>query len=331
MKNVKANEIDRTLRAEGVILRTISPFGSKTVQKLTSPLSAAFFKLFSLKSMGCVKTKIARPDGSTFKVLIFRGGRETGSVLGDTAIRENARPRVGILWLHGGGYVLGAPEMVGMSFPKQLLKNEDCVVVAPEYTLSAKSPYPAALEDAYSTLLWMMENREKLGIETGKFMVGGESAGGGLTCALTQYARDKGHDCFAFQMPLYPMIDDRPTETNVDNDAPVWDSAANRAAWSLYLEGLTVIPPYAAPARATDLTGLPPAISVVGDIEPFYAETKDYFARLEEAGVPAKLRVFPGCYHAFDMMAPYSKRAKEANAFLLDAYREYCEKYLYGE
>lgn len=107
--------------------------------------------------------------------------------------------------------MLGASEMAVMSFPRHLIKNCNCVVVSPDYTLSSIKPYPAALEDAFSTLLWLKENRKNLGIDSDKFVVGGESAGGGLTAALCIYARDKNINNIAFQMPLYPMLDDRVT------------------------------------------------------------------------------------------------------------------------
>lgn len=315
---IKGRDIDKEIRLEGLAIRAISPLGSERVQRFVSPISNAVLSLLPLKSLNCTKTKIERADGSSFRVCILKGKKTHGKT-------------VGILWLHGGGYVLGSPEMAVMSFPKQLLNNCNCVIVAPDYTLSAKAPYPAALDDAYRTLLWLNDNREKLGIDYEKIVVGGESAGGGLTAALCLYARDKGNDSIAFQLPLYPMLDDRVTESSRDNNAPIWDTKANKSAWRIYLGDRFMnnyVPVYAAPARETNYKKIPPAISVVGTIEPFYDEVITYFDNLKKENIETRLMLADGCYHAFDMMAPYAKISKKANEFLLNSYNEFVQKYL---
>ncbi len=314
----KSKDIDKEIRLEGLLIQSISPLGSEKVQRIMSPVSNAALSLLPLKSLNCTKTKIERADGSSLRVCVMKGKKRQGKT-------------VGILWLHGGGYVLGSPEMAVMSFPKHLINNCNCVIVAPDYTLSAKAPYPAALEDAYQTLLWMEKNKSALEIDCDKFVVGGESAGGGLTAALCLYARDQGNDCIAFQMPLYPMLDDRVTESSKDNHAPVWDTKANKSAWHIYLGDRFMnhyVPVYAAPARETNYKKLPPAISVVGTVEPFYDEVVTYFHHLEQENIETKLMIADGCYHAFDMMAPYAKISRQANAFLLHSYREFIKKYL---
>jgi acetyl esterase/lipase len=154
-------------------------------------------------------------------------------------------------------------------------------------------------------------------------ITGGESAGGGLTAALSLLARDRGEVAIDFQMPLYPMIDDRDTDSSRDNDAPVWDSTANRSAWRLYLGALAGeenVPAYAAPARAMDYRGLPPTFTFVGDLEPFHDETLAYVSRLEDAGVPVEFQVYRGAFHAFDGMAPKAEISRSATARLLSAY-----------
>ncbi len=120
----------------------------------------------------------------------------------------------------------------------------------------------------------------------------------------------------AFQMPLYPMIDNEDTESSKDNRAPVWNTRKNHSAWKLYLRGLEgkKVPAYAAPARQTDYTGLPPAYTFAGDIEPFYCETLTYIENLQKAGVEAKVDVYPNCFHAFDMMVPFSEASEKAIA-----------------
>lgn len=235
------------------------------------------------------------------------------------------RPGVpGLLWMHGGGYAIGAPEQ-GEAFIRRFIEASGCVVVAPDYTLSIDAPYPAALEDCYAALLWLKANAGKYGVRTDQLMVGGDSAGGGLAAALSLYARDRGEVAIAFQMPLYPMLDDRmDTESARDNNAPAWNSKSSEAAWRLYLDkrfGTNDVPAYAAPARAADLGGLPPACFYVGSLEPFRDEAKTYAERLQKSGVRVRFRVFDGCFHAFDMLCGRTAVAREATAFLLDAFR----------
>ena len=212
----------------------------------------------------------------------------------------------GVLWLHGGGYAVGMKEMVHMSRAVGLVKRFGVVVLAPGYRLSLQSPYPAAMDDCYAALLYLKEHAAALGVRSDQIMVGGESAGGGLCAAVCIRARDTGEVNVAFQMPLYPMLDDRDTETSRENHGRVWNTRRNHLAWRLYLRGTdrAQLSPYAAPARLTDFSGLPPAYSFVADEEPFYAETVRYFDRLRAAGVPAKLDVYHTNMHAFDMMRP---------------------------
>lgn len=212
----------------------------------------------------------------------------------------------GVLWLHGGGYAVGMKEMVHMSRAMGLVKRFGAVVLAPGYRLSLQSPYPAAMDDCYAALLYLKEHAAALGVRSDQIMVGGESAGGGLCAAVCIRARDTGAVNVAFQMPLYPMLDDRDTETSRENHGRVWNTRRNHLAWRLYLRGTdrAQLSPYAAPARLTDFTGLPPAYSFVGDGEPFYAETVRYFDRLRAAGVPAELDIYHTNMHAFDMMRP---------------------------
>ncbi|MGN1295631.1 MAG: alpha/beta hydrolase [Bacilli bacterium] len=218
-----------------------------------------------------------------------------------------------ILWIHGGGYAIGMPEMNIISMANEL--KEKFIIVSCEYLLSTKKPYPAALEDCYLSLLWIKENVIKLGGRDDQIFVGGESAGGGLTAALCLYARDKGEVNIACQIPLYPMLDNIPSASMKDNNAPVWNEKKNIAAWKLYLDGKDDVSKYAVPARENDYSSLPPAITFVGSIDPFKDETITYVNNLTAKGIPVHFKVFEGCYHAFDMMVPWSKSAKEAKKF----------------
>ena len=231
---------------------------------------------------------------------------------------ENALPpekTPGILWIHGGGYATGMAGMVYMSRALNLVRRYGAVVVSPAYRLSGKAPYPAALLDCYAALRYLKEHAGELGVNPGCLMVGGESAGGGLTAALCMYARDLGEIDIAYQLPLYPMIDDRDTDSSRDNHGISWNTRRNHAAWKLYLGNAAGDPsPYAAPARAEDLTGLPPAYTFVGTREPFYCETVSYAERLRQAGVPAEVDVYPTGFHAFDMLCPFLSMSKQAIA-----------------
>ena len=239
----------------------------------------------------------------------------------------NAKPKTktpGILWIHGGGYVTGMAGMIYMSRAIHLVKKYGAVVVTPEYRLSKEAPYPAALEDCYAALDYLYTHSDELGVNSSQLMVGGESAGGGLTAALCMYARDKGEINVAYQMPLYPMIDNEDTDSSRDNHAPVWNTKRNRKAWKAYLRDIHgEIPPYAAPARQNDYANLPPAYTFVGDIEPFYCETLTFVENLQKAGVEAKVDVYPGCFHAFDMLLPFMKVSKQAA-------KAFEEQYLYA-
>lgn len=224
----------------------------------------------------------------------------------------------GILWLHGGGYAVGMKEMVHMSRAVGLVKRFGAVVLAPGYRLSLQAPYPAAMDDCYAALLYLKEHAAALGVRPDQLMVGGESAGGGLCAAVCIRARDTGEVHVAFQMPLYPMLDDRDTETSRDNHGRVWNTRRNHLAWRLYLRGTdrAQLSPYAAPARLTDFSRLPPAYSFAADGEPFYAETVRYFEQLRAAGIPAELDIYHTDMHAFDMMRPRdAQSAAAAEAF----------------
>ena len=196
-----------------------------------------------------------------------------------------------------------------MSRAVELVKDYGAVVLSPGYRLSFQSPYPAAIDDCYAALLYLKRNSEALGVRSDQLMTGGESAGGGLCAAVCIRARDEGSVNVAFQMPLYPMLDDRDTDSSRDNHGRIWNTRRNHLAWRLYLRGSdrTQLSPYAAPARLTDFRDLPPAYSFVGDGEPFYTETVSYFERLRAAGIPAELDIYHTDMHAFDMMRPNSE------------------------
>ncbi len=220
----------------------------------------------------------------------------------------------GIMWIHGGGYILGMKEMVYASRAIDLVKNYGAVVISPGYRLALFHPYPAAINDCYAVLLYLKEHSKEYGINENQIMVGGESAGAGLCIALTMMARDKGEVKIAFQMPLYPMIDNFDTDSSKDNHGKIWNTKRNHFAWKKYLrkDVHSDVSPYAAPARQKDYSNLPPAYTFVGDGEPFFSETITYIDNLKKAGVKAKADVYHTNVHAFDMMRPDDELSKEA-------------------
>ena len=261
------------------------------------------------------------------KVKIPANGAEISALI--LSPEKPKKDAVGLLWLHGGGYFLGMKEMAYISSAAKLTEKYGAVVVCPGYRLSIRNPYPAAAEDCYSALLYLKKNASVLGAASDKIAVGGESAGGGLCAAVAIMARDRGEVSVAFQLPLYPMLDDRPTDSSRDNHGRIWNTRKNRFAWKLYLRktAKTDIPVYAAPARLEDFSGLPPAYTFIGIGEPFYCETKIYIERLKACGVPAKMDVYDTDFHAFSMLKPKDKLSRLANERFNEFFKYASENY----
>lgn len=236
----------------------------------------------------------------------------------------------GLLWIHGGGYISGMKEMVYFTRGFDPIAEGSAVVVSPGYTHSFRKPYPAALEDCYAALVYMKEHARELGIRDDQIFVGGESAGGGLTAALCMAAKDRGEVNIACQLPLYPMLDCFDTPSSRDNHAKGWNTRKNRLAWRIYLRGLgkgEQVPCYASPSRREDYAELPPCYTFVGDLEPFLDETKTYVEKLREAGVEAEADVWPGFWHAYDVMHTEKEDSKRAAERFREHFREACRRY----
>lgn len=265
------------------------------------------------------KKKIKKIKNNKLYTVERRKIKSTGRDIKILILRpvKNAKPKEktpGILWIHGGGYATGMAEMVYFTRAISLVKKYGAVVIAPDYRLSTESPYPAALEDCYSALKYLKDHTEELGVNSSQIMVGGESAGGGLTASLCIYARDKKEVNIAYQMPLYPMLDNQDTDSSRNNHTPVWNTKRNRKAWKMYLGNLkeSEVSPYASASRCQDYSNLPPAYTFVGNIEPFYCETLTYIENLKKAGIEAKVDVYKNWFHAYDLYFPYKKIVKQA-------------------
>ncbi|PCC71023.1 Acetyl esterase/lipase [Nannocystis exedens] len=226
--------------------------------------------------------------------------------------------------MHGGGYVLGSPHLAAAR-NQALASAIGCVVVSVDYRLSPEAPFPGPIEDCYAGLKWLHEHAEELGVDRKRIAIGGESAGGGLAAALGLLARDRGEVPVAFQLLVYPMLDDR---TVVAEPHPyagefVWTPANNRFGWTALLGGEPGgedVSPYAAAARAGDLSGLPPTYIAVGALDLLLAEDVAYAQRLLRAGVPTELHVYPGAFHGFDLVA-HAEVAQRFERELRDALR----------
>lgn len=207
-----------------------------------------------------------------------------------------------LLWIHGGGYVMGVAQQddpICADFANDL----GITVYSVDYRLAPEHRYPAALEDCYDALKWVAVQP---GTDAARIAIGGASAGGGLAAALALLARDRGEVNPAFQLLVYPMLDDR---TGIRPDPRpgvrrMWDHKSNRYGWTSYLArlvGSVDVSPFAAPARCADLSGLPPAWLGVGTLDLLYDEGVDYATRLSEAEVPCNVEVIDGAFHGFDI------------------------------
>lgn len=218
--------------------------------------------------------------------------------------RPNAnRVGSGLLWMHGGGYLIGSPGQDD-ELCRRYATELGATVASVDYRLAPEHQHPAALEDCYAALRWLADQPS---VDSSRVAVGGASAGGGLAAGLAQLAHDRNEVHLRAQLLTYPMLDDRTAHrSNIDQRGMrLWDKASNRFAWAAYLG--TADPEIAVPARRADLSGLAPAWIGVGTLDLFHDEDLDYAERLRSAGVPCHVEEVPGAFHGFDGMAPTAK------------------------
>jgi acetyl esterase/lipase len=218
-------------------------------------------------------------------------------------IRLHRRPGVtdvapALLWIHGGGYVLGSTKQDDR-LCRRFSSELGITVASVDYRLAPEHPYPAALDDCYSALTWLSRLPA---VDPARVAIGGASAGGGLAAALALLARDRGEITPALQLLAYPMLDDRSGSGPKNRNYRLWNPDSNRFGWASYLGAAD--PQVAVPARREDLSGLAPAWIGVGTHDLFHDEDLVYAERLNRAGVPCHVEVVPGAFHGFDLVAP---------------------------
>ncbi len=255
---------------------------------------------------------------------VSRDDREIPGRAGDPDVRvrvyrprESTRPLPAVLEIHGGGFIMGDLEMMD-AFCDRAAAELPAVVISVDYRLAPEHAFPAAVEDCYAALSWLASNSESLGVDPERIAIAGQSAGGGLAAATALMARDRGGPTLCFQLLEIPELDDRLDTVSMTEfvDTPLWNRPNAVRSWSWYLgdddlPGSADVSPYAAPARATDLSGLPPAFVSVMEFDPLRDEGLAYATRLLQAGVSTELHAYPGTFHGSGLVADaaVSKRA----------------------
>ena len=216
-------------------------------------------------------------------------------------------PRGGLLWFHGGGYIVGDERDDARCV--EIAEFVGCTVVSVGYRLAPEATFREIISDSFAALNWMVDHAPALGIDRRRVAIGGRSAGGGLSAGLALYNRDNKGPELAFQLLIYPMLDDRhdtPSSHEITHPT-VWNRDVSIKAWKMYLGddfGSDDLSPYAAPTRAEDLSELPPALITVGMLDLFRDENIDYAQSLMAAGVATDLQVYARVYHGAETKAP---------------------------
>lgn len=249
---------------------------------------------------------IAGPDGAPAIALRIYSPMELGA------------PVAGLLYLHGGGFVIGNLDSEHGSC-LALCRNLGIVVVSVDYRLAPETPYPGGLEDCYATLLWIYRNSAELQLDPARLGVFGQSAGGGLAAATALLARERKGPKLCFQYLGMPELDDRLDTHSMRQytDTPMWNRPNAELSWNYYLgdglqRGADNVPCFAAPARAEDLAGLPPAYISTMEFDPLRDEGVLYALKLMRAGVATELHCFPGTFHGSSLAASAEVSRREA-------------------
>jgi acetyl esterase/lipase len=291
--------VDPELRKRYRLMGSV-PVGNRWIVKLTRvvmPLAP--------------KAKV--PDDVRLEVI--RGGNVDGlRVYTPVHDHDGGETRGALLWIHGGGMMIGAASQDDARC-FEMVRELDIVVVSAEYRLAPEHPFPAPLDDCFEAWTWLHAHAAERGIDPTRVAVGGQSAGGGLAASLAQRLHDAAHDTGhatgvvepIAQWLFCPMLDDRTAADRALDSTKhlLWNNKSNRSGWSAYLgvaPGAPAVPEFAVPSRRSDLGGLAPAWIGTGDIELFYEENRSYAEALQAAGVECVLDVVGGAPHAFESL-----------------------------
>jgi acetyl esterase len=246
-------------------------------------------------------------------------GDEGSNVVVRVYRNKERRYRAAILHIHGGGFVLGDLEFEHRRC-MQLATEGECLVASVDYRLAPEHPYPSALDDCLVALMWLHEKATELGVDINRIGVAGSSAGACIAAGLAMRARDQGGPPLAFQLLVYPVTDSRLTTPSIRTfwDGPGFSGKNAADMWTMYVpSGLP--DQYASPALAENLTGLPQTFVSIAEFDPLRDEGIEFARRMLDAGVAVELRVFPGTWHGFDLVAPDTEIAKAFNGAEIDA------------
>lgn len=297
--------------------------------ELNSPVLPLATGSVTSRTLGTYRWVFRRPGkpgpGVHAQTVVIFGEPAVRAVLTRPTASAGGR-RAAVLHLHAGGTIMGSPEAEA-PLSGQLARELDAVVVAPYYRLAPENPFPAALDDAMTTLRWIVANAQPLGVDPDRIAVAGASAGGCLSAAVAQRAHDEGLKVCA-QGLVYPMLDDRTAlhEHHGNRGRFIWTPRSNVFGWTAYLgrpPQESDAPKYAVPARRSDLTGLPPAWIGVGDLDLFFDEAIAYSEALQGAGVACELVTLPGMYHGADVLVAKAPAMREFRRSLIDHLRKY--------
>ena len=231
--------------------------------------------------------------------------------------RSEGAPGPAILYVHGGGMILGDLDMYDPLI-RAFVADSGVPALAVEYRLAPEHPHPVPVEDCYAALTWLAAHTAELGVDPARVAVMGDSAGGGLAAGVALIARDRGGPALARQILIYPMLDDR-TTTPDPALLPFlgWTYDDNVTGWSALLgdrAGGDDVSPYAAPARADDVSGLPPTYIDVGTLDIFCDEDVEYARRIAATGTPVELHVHPGVPHGAEAVAAHADVSRRIRA-----------------
>ena len=259
--------------------------------------------------------------GRPVEVSDHAGVSADGTVITISVLRRSDHAGLGhpgAYFVHGGGMVAGTRWSLGAMLVDHVLEY-DAVVAAVEYRLAPDAPDPAPLEDCYAGWTWFTDHADEFGFDPARVLIGGPSAGGGLSAGTTLLARDRGGRMPLAQLLMWPMLDDRVETVSAQqvDGVGIWDRTSDVTGWTALLgdrRGSDDVSPYSAPARMADLSGLPPAYLEVGGAEVFRDEVVAFASRIWAAGGSAELHVWPGGFHGFQNVVPSAALSRTAVA-----------------